>query len=543
MVSNIFDLKEFQDSLLSSDPAQFNTISFDFFDTLVFRKSITHYAGWRRISFGFFCNRLTAEVISRVVGRLRGRLEVKMQDIYRFMLPFWKPDIEISFEEKNLLPNPFLLNVFNALSQQGRALLVISDTHFDSKTVSRWLEKFGFNNCLVVTSQEYLKTKSTGLFIDVHQERSIAYSEWIHIGDNLRSDINSAKDLGIRAVYFPKLFEQIENLNLLSQRGIRRLRRDRTEEYAVVSYLRQALCSPNFELQNTAESFLSYLGLFVGAPISRSISEEIHQVHLDQDFDSIFYSSRDGWLPYCWHLLLYPDDPILYFKTSRAMLTSEYFSGYVLGLIGNSRKIALFDLGWRGSTLSYLVKQFPKTSWSGFFWQIRNRGGMQYRRFQTRSLSPLAIWRARDFVELIFSDSSNGYASLNQALEPLERNDSSTTTNRLQILKGSMAGIQPGLPSLNLEQSTYLLELFSKYPSKKLAAAFANERHEIRQGVNDFLVTNSWQRLFSRNRVMWPGSAYLPKSKLVIDQIFFRFLFHCKEMLQRLANVINLFLR
>ena len=538
--SKQFDLKQFQKELLSSDPDQFKTISFDFFDTLVLRKSLTHYAGWKKISLGFFCNRLIAEIISRVVARIDGYPEVQMQDIYRYMLPLWNSDVEISLEAENLLPNPFLLNLFNALSDQGRTIVVISDTHFDSNTISMWLRGFGFNDCSVFTSQEFLKTKSTGLFDEIHAARKIAYPEWIHIGDNLRSDIQSATALGIRALYFPKLFEQFRNLNLLSGRGLKRLSRHHETEFAVSSYLRQALCSPNFEVKPTAHPFLPYLGLFVGAPISRSIAEEIHSAHLQQDFDQILYSSRDGWLPYCWHRDLHPDDPILYFKTSRAMILSEHFVNYVHGITGDSRQVALFDFGWRGTSLSYLVKKFHQISWSGFFWQVRSPDGLKSRSFNSQSSHPLAIWRARDFVELVFTDPSNGYANLNEALEPIERNGSSNASNRLEILRGSMAGIQQGLPFLNLEQSTFLLELFSRYPSRELATALAEEKHDIREGVNDFLVTNSWSRLFSKNRVMWPGSAYLRDSKLIVDQLVFRFLFHIKELLQRSINVLNL---
>jgi FMN phosphatase YigB (HAD superfamily) len=538
--SDIFNLNQFRASLLSSDPTQFNTVSFDFFDTLVFRASLTHYAGWKRISYSFFFNRLVAEVVSRVVARLKGRPEVQMGDIYRFMLPIWTPDMEIVMERENLVPNPYLLQLFNALSAQGRTILVISDTHFDSNTIGEWLRGFGFNDCSVFTSQEFIKTKSTGLFAEIHAARKIAYSEWIHIGDNLRSDIQSATGLGIRALHFPQLFEQFRNLNLLSGRGLKRLSRHHETEFAVSSYLREALCSPDFETEPKSDSFLPYLGLFVGAPISRSIAEEIHAAHMQQDFDQILYSSRDGWLPYCWHRNLYPDDPILYFKTSRAMTLSEHFADYVHGITGDSRKIALFDFGWRGTTLSYLVKKFPQISWNGFFWQVRNADGLKSRSFTSHSSRPLAIWRARDFVELVFTDPSNGYADLNETLEPIERRGSSDTSNRLEILRGSMAGIQQGLSSLNLEQSTFLLELFSRYPSRELATALAEEKHEIREGINDFLVTNSWSRLFSKNRVMWPGSAYLPDSKLMIDQILFRILFHFKELLQRSVNVFNL---
>jgi FMN phosphatase YigB (HAD superfamily) len=538
-----FDFNQFQKELLSSDPTKFTTISFDFFDTLVFRKSLSHYAGWKRISLGFYYNRLIAELVSRVVARVNGYTEVQIQDIYRYMLPLWNPAEEILLETGNLLPNPALLRLFKALHDQGRTLLVVSDTHFNSHTIADWLDQFGFGNCTVITSQEFRKTKSTGLFTEIHDAMNVSYSEWIHVGDNLQSDIKSASVLGICALHFPRLFEQFSNLNLLSSRGLKQLTKPDERAFAVSSYLRQTLCSPIFEADLKSDSLLPYLGLFLGAPISRAIAEEIHSSHRRQNFDQILYSSRDGWLSYCWHSVLHPDDPILYFKTSRSMILSEHFDDYVQGIVGDSKQIAIFDFGWRGTTLSYLVKNFPQFFWQGFFWQFRNAGGLNARSFISARSRPLAIWRARDFVELVFTDPSNGYGKLSQNLEPLEREGFSTMSKRLEILKGSMAGIQETLPSLDLEQSSFLLELFCSYPSRELATALTDEKHEIREGVHDYLVTNSWSRLFSRNRAMWPASAYLPDSKLKIDQALFRTVFQLKELLQRTVNVLNLILK
>jgi hypothetical protein len=447
--------------------------------------------------------------------------------------------MEIASESENLVPNLFLLDVFNKLSAQGRSILVISDTHFENQVIGNWLRRFGFEDCSIFTSQEFLKTKSTGLFAEIQSLEGFPFSKWIHIGDNPRSDVHSAGELGIQAIHFPKLFDQFENLEILSKRGIKRLRRNSKRVLAIRSYLRQTLCLMEFETLESGNSYLAYLGLFVGAPVSRSIAEEMHREHLKQKFDIVLYSSRDGWLPYLWHRELFPSDPVHYFKTSRAMIASQYYSDYVLRLTGEARKIAIFDFGWRGSTLKYLVKSIPQTSWSGFFWQVRNVSGLNSRSFQDPTSHPFAIWRARDFVELIFTDPSNGYANLNPLLEPIERSAPSLPSKRLDILRGSISGIQAGLPSLTLEESAHLLELFAKYPSTKLASELAEEKHDVRDDVRDFLVTNSWSRLLSKNRVMWPGSAYLPHSTSVIDQFLFRMILHFKELFQRLVNLFN----
>ena len=51
-------------------------VSFDFFDTLVFRKSFTHYQLWKNQSNIFFLARSLAEFIARTNNRIKGIPEV-----------------------------------------------------------------------------------------------------------------------------------------------------------------------------------------------------------------------------------------------------------------------------------------------------------------------------------------------------------------------------------------------------------------------------------------------------------------------------------
>jgi len=537
-----FDKMLFRDEVLNASADLYETFTFDFFDTLVFRKSSTHVSGWKKLSLGFCLNRIIAEVVARVIARIYGRPEVKMKEIYRYMIPIWRPEIEIEWETQNLLPNSFMRDIFNQLADQGKRILVISDTHFDSVTLSSWLDDLGFRSCSVITSQEFIKTKSTGLYELLHAKFDIPYDSWIHIGDNTQSDIQAASRLGIRAEYWPKLSDQLRDLDILSRPGIRNLYKSGNDQFAISTYLRQSFCEVTSFVPDSDEQILWHLGLFVGASVSRAISNEIHAEQLEKEFDSILFSSRDGWLPYKWHKIQFPEDPIFYFKTSRSMISNTNYVEYVKSITGDSEKVAIFDFGWRGSTLKFLRNHLPEITWKGYFWQIRNRGLSNASAFQPTTTNSLHIWRARDFIELVFTDPSNGYSSIDKELTPIERMKRSGDSKRLAILRGSLDGIRLDLPALTLRQSALLLELFSQFPSKRLSDSLANETHEIGEGLDHFLVTNSWARLFSKNRIMWPRSAHLTNSFFFLDKLGFRFLVLCKEFMQRFANLINLFL-
>ena len=534
-----FNRDEFLRKIDSIDSNSVHTVSFDFFDTLVFRNSISHHSGWREVSLGFYFNRILAEVLARVIGRLSGRPEVNLGDIYRFILPRWNPGVEIENETKNLRPNPFLRDIFNDLIIRGVRVVVISDTHFENSVISTWLDKLGFSNSTVYTSQEFFVTKSTGLFEVIHDLRSLPYEHWIHVGDNPRSDISAAEMLGIDALFYPKLLAQFQDIPLLSPRGQKRLSKFGAQEFAVSTHLRELVCSSRPPNLNQEDLLLWYLGFFIGAPVSRSISEKIHFDHLAKQFDIILYSSRDGYLPFISHSFSYPLDPTVYFKTSRAMSMRELFPRYVDQLIGNSEKVAIFDLGWRGSTLDSLKKEFPDVKWFGYFWILRNRKLNRQTVSQIAQQNKLSFWRSRDFLEVLFTDPSSGYGSLNSDLEPVQRSNQVNDKARLLMLEGSEFGVRTTTPCLAVTDATFLLSLITRFPSKKVLSLFDSEQHEIRGGESNYLVTNSWSRLFSKNRVMWPPSALLKRSYFGLDSIVFKLLVVLKELIQRTLNLSN----
>ena len=534
-----FNREEFLRSIESIDSKSHPIVSFDFFDTLVFRKSNTHYAGWRDISIGFFCNRITAEILARIIGRFKGYPEVNMKDIYRFMFTRWDPQIEIQYETNNLRPNPILRQIYNDLVSKGITVIVVSDTHFEKTLLASWLESFEFFSSDIYTSQEYLLTKSTGLFDLIHATCKFEYKRWVHIGDNPYSDITAPQKLGITALFYPKLMDQLKDLQLLSVRGTKKLSKFGRLEFGVSTHLRELLCNEKYPDWNQDDLTFWYVGFLVGAPVSRSISEKIHSDYLQEQFNLILYSSRDGYLPFISHSLSYPLDPVKYFKTSREISMNANFPAYVAQLIDNSKKVAVFDLGWRGSTFNSLVREFPHVTWYGYFWILRNPHLLKLAITQMAQRNKMNFWRSRDFLEIIFTDPSNGYGTLNGNLEPVQRANQVGDTARRLMLIGSESGIRTNMPPMNLSEATFLLSLITLFPSKNLLSLFESERHQIRNTKGNYLVTNSWSRLFSSNRVMWPPSAHLKRSYIGFDSVVFKLLVLLKESAQRGLNLFN----
>ena len=84
--SKIYDQGATEESLASFKKDGVELVSFDFFDTLVFRKSISHYGMWKDQSKTFFWVRSFAEIICRTKNRVKGVPEVTAAEIYSIFL-------------------------------------------------------------------------------------------------------------------------------------------------------------------------------------------------------------------------------------------------------------------------------------------------------------------------------------------------------------------------------------------------------------------------------------------------------------------------
>ena len=199
---------------------KFNFISFDIFDTLLVRDTVTHFRLWRTRGNLFALERALGEIASRLQARAQGRYEVKSTEIYRWMRTKWRFEDEIDLEDSHLLINSEIENLIIRLLRSGKQVVLISDTHFSSQLLDRWLSSRGLPKLQIFTSQEFLKPKSRGLFDQVKSQLSVDSDAWLHIGDNSVSDVIAPQRLGITAVHYPKLRDQLVASGLLSERAL-----------------------------------------------------------------------------------------------------------------------------------------------------------------------------------------------------------------------------------------------------------------------------------------------------------------------------------
>lgn len=192
-------------------------VSFDVFDTCLIRRCGLPYKIW-----DLMADRLFEKDDSR--GRLsftgnRGYVEEQLSktnlfpnlsDIYaQLNVSQWGFDkdavmnLEMEIEEQELFPNPDMLNIVKGYREKGFTVSFISDMYLPTEFVKKILIKFGFcraNECVFVSADCKAGKYDGKLFDYVLKETKTKAKQWIHYGDNERSDYRVPKSKGIKAI-------------------------------------------------------------------------------------------------------------------------------------------------------------------------------------------------------------------------------------------------------------------------------------------------------------------------------------------------------
>ena len=188
---------------------RFDTVSFDVFDTLVFRKTGTPTDVFKLIEAetgkaGFAKRRELAERHAREEKfKISGSYEVTIEEIYRS--PQLRSDEliddEIKKETDVCYANPFMHEIYKQLRKSNKRIIAISDMYLRKEQINKILTSCGYEHFdNIYVSSEYGISKSNGkLFIAAKSDN---HGKLIHIGDNYIADVIMGKNKGIKTVYY-----------------------------------------------------------------------------------------------------------------------------------------------------------------------------------------------------------------------------------------------------------------------------------------------------------------------------------------------------
>ncbi|MBP8969553.1 MAG: hypothetical protein KBG42_09775 [Lachnospiraceae bacterium] len=300
--------------------SEYDIISFDVFDTLIFRPfsepaDLFYFVG-EKLGIQDFKNlRINAESRARqIVHKASEGYEVTLEQIWEGLERETglsaKEGIRIETEtERNLcFANPYMLEVWNELINAGKKLIIVSDMYLPADTINGILEKNGFAGAdRIYISNEFGINKYEGrLYAKVKEDinKDIPNAKIIHVGDNPRSDHRMAIKSGFESVLYPNV-------------GRMQLSYRPYDMSSIVGSAYRGIV--NSHIYNGLETFsMEYeYGFIYGGLFVLGYCRFIHDCFVNEKQDKVLFLSRDGKTLKKVYDMLYPDDNAEYVHWSR----------------------------------------------------------------------------------------------------------------------------------------------------------------------------------------------------------------------------------
>lgn len=194
----------------------FDVVSFDLFDTVLFRKAVKptdiFWEMEETMSFpGFAQRRVEAERQARLKKRERcGSSEVTLEEIYKAFPSLTTAECsalqreELSAERGQLSLNPVMKEIIERLQAVGKPMLVISDMYLSGEVLGELLGALGcfFPKALYVSCDHGVSKSDGGLFALVAEQEAYHNKRVAHIGDQFHSDVLMGKNTMTRCFHY-----------------------------------------------------------------------------------------------------------------------------------------------------------------------------------------------------------------------------------------------------------------------------------------------------------------------------------------------------
>lgn len=290
---------------LAAQLEKYDIISFDMFDTLIFRPFDRpvdlFYEMSAQLSYMDFSTiRVRMETEARFEKfRKHGTYEITLEDIYkmlqdRFDFPTEIMQLEIELEKEFCYANPYMKKVFELLKIKGKRIIITSDMYLRKEILRDILRINGYEPDEIYVSCEYDKSKNKGDLYDYIRDTEGRNKKIAHVGDNYDSDILVAKKHGISSFYY-------KNVNELGNRY-------RAEDMSVIAggAYRGTV---NAKLHNGLESFSRFyeFGYAYGGIFVVGYCRFIHEYAMKNNCNRIIFLARDGYILKKAYEMMYPE--------------------------------------------------------------------------------------------------------------------------------------------------------------------------------------------------------------------------------------------
>ena len=300
IINNLTEIKQ--------NDKEYNVITFDIFDTLLFRNVDPPYIpmSTHGLYTMMLLKRYNKEVTINNINYLRdtfiervkldGKEEYLLDDATEYILKYYNidktkiPELkdfiidnEVEREINTLYLNDDIMEILEYLKRSNKKIYAISDMYLSKASIIKILKHFDIYKYFddIYVSSEYGALKHSGkLFKIFMSKENLLPNEFIHIGDNKISDYEVPQTLDIKTLWYNNK-TNLERKQKLYNFHINFINRDNIlDEYFNISNERPTSFE-DFILKNCATDFINY------------VYELIIDAY-DKSIEAIYFLERDG---------------------------------------------------------------------------------------------------------------------------------------------------------------------------------------------------------------------------------------------------------
>lgn len=316
----------------------YDIISFDVFDTLIFRcfsspADVFYLIGVKLSYPGFRKIRMEAEQKAREIAYKKNKtFEVTLEEIWKEVeresgIPSDEGIItELECELQCCTANPYMKQLVYALKHNEKKLLVTSDMYLNQSQISNILTACGYPKFSdIFISSEYKVSKSNGDLYEIIRNTFGKNKRYLHVGDHYEADVKNSRKYGFSSIYYANVNVQgnrYRAMDLSSFTG------------SIYRGIVNAHLYSGWKLYSKDYEYgYIYGGLFV-VGYCRFIHDFASKNHIEK----LLFLSRDGYLLHKVYKLLYPDEASAVYafwsrsaalKITASRFRQEYFKRYL----------------------------------------------------------------------------------------------------------------------------------------------------------------------------------------------------------------------
>lgn len=299
---------------------QKQVISFDIFDTLIYRRCGLPTGIFDLVKNSYEMNsgeklqeftkiRIEAEKRAR---KIKGKVEITLEDIYKCMPYSVKKkkilkQLEIDTEIDMAMQNKDVKEIFDFCKEKNKEIYLISDMYLEYEVINRILLKCEYEGKynLCISSEYGCKKRQGELYDRIAKRFGISRHKWLHIGDDIKADYIQAKRKGVASFLIKKS----------------------PESYISSSALNNVI---NLELsvhKSSTKNTYWNIGYELYGPLLYGYTVWLHKNIMNDGIDQILFVARDGYIVKQAYDILFENDTV---KSTYFYISRKSTSGYRL---------------------------------------------------------------------------------------------------------------------------------------------------------------------------------------------------------------------